>query len=129
LITSVDSLRDLKDVSKWNAPGVLVREARVLGSAVLVSTLALIEAAAEGIFSGFDEIWMLREPPRSPPPAGAWLVGPRDANTDDMQDAIAWMTQEPCELGLGDGVGLSYVARTEEAGRALELAFGIDRHW
>jgi len=124
VITSVDSLRDLYDLSTWKAPGPIAREARPLGSAIFVRTNALVEAAAQGALSGFDEVWFCREPPIAPPPKEAGLVGPRDVESEVVREALDWMAAESCEVGLGDGIGLNYLTKAKQIALEIEQAFG-----
>jgi hypothetical protein len=119
LITSVDSLSNLRDPLAWNAPKRFAIEGRPIGQAILVGTPAFLEAAAQGTFSGFDEVWFCEQKPASAPPPEAWLVGPRDVDVDVVSKASEWMVAETCQLAFGDGVGLNYLSRIE--GIALKM--------
>jgi hypothetical protein len=120
LVTSLDSLRDLRDIPKREAFKSIADEVVVVGHAVLVKTAGLIRVAKEGTLTGFDEVWFLGQPPASAPPVEAHLVAPRNAATDDLTAVLVWMKAEACGLGLGDGIGLNYVAISQAIASELE---------
>jgi hypothetical protein len=119
LLTSVDSLRDL---SRW--PGFQQRNQKVtmIGQAILVPTAAIVDGARVGMFCGFDEVWFFHAVPTVSPPPDLWIVGPRDVEQDDLATVLEWMREHACNLTLGDGIGLNYIARGEHLARAVEMA-------
>jgi hypothetical protein len=70
LVTSLDSLCDLRDVVRRRAFKTIADEAVVVGTAILVSTARLIEIAKGGCLTGFDEVWFLSRTPAAAPPQG-----------------------------------------------------------
>jgi hypothetical protein len=117
LVTSIDSSTDLR---QWKAFGKVVQQPEYVGTALLVSPSNVVELAKAGSFSGFDEVWFLRGRPTESPPQGTFLVGPCDVTTDDVSGAIAWMKAQGCGLGLGDGIGLNFIAEAESVATEIE---------
>jgi hypothetical protein len=120
LITSLDSLCDLRGISRRPAFNAIADETVVVGTAILVRTAGLIRIAKEGCFTGFDEVWLLSRPPGSAPPEDATILGPVDAATGDLTATIEWMGSQGCGLGLGDGIGLNYVTNSEATAFEIE---------
>lgn len=119
LLTSVDSLRNLGD---WKMPPEIALTGKMVGNALSLWTPTLVAVARRGVLCGFDEVWFLRQPPSRPPPADAWLVGPRDVLTDEIGPAIAWMRENECNLAMGDGIGINAVTGNRGTALAIERA-------
>lgn len=121
LITRVDSATDLRQVPTARAIIERYPACRFLGGGLVIPAGALAEAGKEfNLFNGFDEAWWFSREPQLPKPDAVFLVAPLDLRDDAVSDQLRdWMRASGCELGLGDGVGLNYVALDESV--ALEL--------
>jgi hypothetical protein len=111
VVRSVDSNTEL---SGWKPRAKLRHGAVDLGGALLISGNDVVEMARSGDFTGFDEVWFMNARPLTPPPLAAALVGPYDLEVDDVHEAVGWAAAQSCEMAFGDGIGLNYLARTEE---------------
>jgi hypothetical protein len=80
-----------------------------------------IEAVANQLFSGFDEIWCFDERPTQPKPDGLWIVPPLNLSRDDLPEwLVPWMKESNCSLGLGDGIGMNYASPDRATAQRLE---------
>jgi len=67
----------------------------------------------EQLFFGFDEIWFFSNDRIEPQPETSCLVGPHRVDQDQLNKLGPWMTNNNCELALGDGVGLNFIVKAE----------------
>jgi hypothetical protein len=61
------------------------------------------------LFTGFDEIWLLRHVVDAPPPVDASLVAPEQVGSEPPESVAKWMEDSGAVLGLGDGIGMNFV--------------------
>jgi hypothetical protein len=98
----------------------LARQVRVVGDGLLLSTKVLLEAdSSSPLFFGFDEVWFFPGEVRKPKPDSAWLVGPARIDQEKLDKLGAWMTDNACSLGLGDGEGLNFIIKARGLVRHL----------
>lgn len=118
LVASLDSSRDLNEDAMINKCGF---PHRFLGGGVLFEGRAMRQLMlADGMFSGFDELWCFRHEISIPIPPDVYLVGPLQIKTE-LPDAVKmWMKQSKCVLGLGDGTGLNYITNDPVIAKLLE---------
>jgi hypothetical protein len=119
VIRSIDSTKSsegLMDILRWHG----LRGTLVAGNALLDAD-EFSEAAMEGMFTGFDEVWFLR---------GDTITGeipPTLRLTSDVADfrvavpagLAAAMLAAGCCLAMGDGDGLNYATDDEEFAKLL----------
>jgi len=124
LISSIDSTVDLSKASIDYGIVSSLNEREMLGAALLVPSAVVLElAAASKTFTGFDEVWWFQERPTFSKPADAFIVSPLRLDTEPMPHVLhAWMTKTKCQLGLGDGIGMNYVAYQQAVAQKLEAA-------
>jgi hypothetical protein len=124
LITCLDSVHDL--AASAIGTEVLKRfpDCRVLGSGLLLpGALVRHVHGAQGLFSGFDELWCFNRAPCTGPPEQISVRPPPDFGSEaPSPDVLAWMHANACALALGDGFGLNFVARDREDMEALQQA-------
>jgi hypothetical protein len=122
LITRVDSATDLRQVLTSRAIIERYPACRYLGAGLVIPAGALPEVGKEfNLFNGFDEAWWFTLEPELPKPDEVFLVAPLDLRADAVCEQLRdWMRVSGCELGLGDGIGLNYVAVDESVALALE---------
>lgn len=110
LISMVDSTPRVGDmISLKTRLGDLGASARIVGCDVATDGETLLSLIESGFFTGFDEVWLFDEPPRSPKPGGLRLTSDaplRDPPPEQLED---WMQSCGCYAGLGDGDGLNFV--------------------
>jgi hypothetical protein len=123
LISMLDSNENIHELP---AVAELIRgdlRAEVLSSEPFVVTgrglLRLLEE--RDLFTGFDEIWLLPHPVDTVPPPEASLVAPEQLDTVPPGPVATWMQESESLLGLGDGIGLNYVA----ADKGLLVQLGL----
>lgn len=130
LITCLDSCFEVASIlSKSAALSPLKPQAEIVGKSVLVSTRRLLSAERNRqIFFGFDEVWFLPTALVKPKPRGIGLVGPTRLSPDLPAKLVSWMNDNSCTLGLGDGVGLNFVAKLQGLAKYIvnELSDSID---
>jgi len=68
--------------------------------------LALIDD--HDFLTGFDEIWLCDEIPRSGKPRGVRLTSELRLGSEPPPGMAQWMLRAPCRAGLGDGDGLNF---------------------
>lgn len=71
------------------------------------SLLTLIDE--HEFFSGFDEVWIFREIPRSGKPEGVRITSDTPLRATAPPGLARWMRETRCVAGLGDGDGLNFV--------------------
>jgi hypothetical protein len=90
----------------------LARTAHRLGNGLLLSTRRLLEVESRHrLFFGFDEIWFFASKPTQPKPTSLSLVGPAKIDHRKLRRICAWMSENSCSLGLGDGDGLNFIVK------------------
>lgn len=118
LVTSLDSSRDLNKDAMIQKSGLLHH---YLGSGALFEGRAMRQLMlADGMFSGFDELWCFRHEISIPTPPDVSLVGPLQIKTEIPDAVQMWMKQSKCILGLGDGTGLNYITNDPAIAKLLE---------
>jgi hypothetical protein len=124
LLTSVDSTIALSS----SAIGQVIIErhsrCKFLGDGIVIPDSLILDIAKSfNLFHGFDEAWFFEAEPSLPKPKEGWLVGPLNLNFNELTPTIAsWMQETACQLGLGGGVGLNYVAPDERIAKHVENA-------
>lgn len=122
LIASVDS-----DRTTATMPWVLNRSKADPNWALSLTPLVISGASLVGLlgdsnlFTGFDELWILREVPAIAPPDAAYLVAPRDFAEEVPVSILQWVEDSQCRLGVGDGDGLNFVSLDLPLARSLDL--------
>jgi hypothetical protein len=121
LVTCLDSdLAPRSLLKKSPALRPLVTEARPLGRGFLLPTRSLREADAHSqLIFGFDEVWFFPGDSIKPKPNSAWLVGPARIDQKKLDKLGAWMSENSCSLGLGDGEGLNFIVKARGLVRQL----------
>jgi hypothetical protein len=124
LLTSVDSTTILSS----SAIGQMIIErhpqCRFLGDGIIIPDGLLVDIAKSlNLFHGFDEAWFFETEPSLPKPKEVWLVAPLNLNFNKLTSAFSsWMQDAACKLGMGDGMGLNYVAVDEKIAEDIETA-------
>jgi hypothetical protein len=122
LISSIDSDTQVSDM-RWVTACRLDAPAWALSLSPLVisgaSTIDLL--ADDNLFTGFDELWIPTGPPFAQPPDDAYLVAPRELDTEVPAAVLAWLEVSECRLGVGDGYGMNYAVCDLALGRDLGL--------
>jgi hypothetical protein len=91
------------------------------GSILVPGRLIRNLRAAFNFFTGFDEIWCFTTRPDAPKPRDASIVAPFDIVSGEVEtELVRWFRESKCQLGLGDGIGLSYVTPDRALGAELE---------
>lgn len=72
----------------------------------LPTLFALIDE--HDFFSGFDEVWLCDEPPRSGKPHGIRITSDKPLEHEPLPELADWMRWATCRAGLGDGDGLNF---------------------
>lgn len=126
-ITCVDSSFDMPSVlshSKHLLP--IQQQCNLLQGGICVPTQFLVEQDRIGrLFTGFDELWLLAEPPVSPKPGSLIITGPYRISDAALQLANPWMRQNKCALALGDGTGLNYIAKLSGVAKTIIQAMNL----
>ena len=124
LLTSVDSTTTLSS----SAIGQMIIErhprCKFLGDGIIIPDGLIVDIAKSlNLFHGFDEAWFFEAEPSLPKPRDVWLVAPLNLNFNELTAAISsWMQDAACKLGLGDGIGVNYVAADEKIAKDVESA-------
>lgn len=122
LISSIDSDRQVANMP-WAAARRLATPSWALSLSPLVisgaSTVDLL--ADDNLFTGFDELWIPSALPVAQPSYEAWLVAPRELDTEVSAEVLAWLDDSRCRLGVGDGYGMNYAVSDLALGRDLGL--------
>lgn len=120
LVSMLDSSEEISTIVDRLDPARVVE--RVSDNPFVTSGAAFAQLATEyRLLTGFDEIWVCREPPPAAPPVEASLVGPEQLTAGAPGVVTSWMEASSCVLGLGDGTGLNYVATDAELATELGL--------
>ncbi len=81
-----------------------------IGTDLLVSGETLLALIHEpNFFTGFDEIWLFRNPPRQTKPKILRLTSDVPLGDEPSDLLVSWMKGADCLAGLGDGDGLNFV--------------------
>jgi hypothetical protein len=83
--------------------------ARIVGCDVATEGKALLSLIESGFFTGFDEVWLFDDPPRSPKPGALRLTSDAPLRGPPAEELEDWMRSCGCYAGLGDGDGLNFV--------------------
>lgn len=122
LVTSLDSSTDMGSLPVVAAILQRMAASKLLGSGLVLPSSVLAQTAEDyKLFTGFDELWCFHHEPTIPKLSDISIVAPLNLSTDDVPEMLAdWMDESKCLLGLGDGIGLNFVARDERIAVALE---------
>jgi hypothetical protein len=91
------------------------------GRSVLLSANELVALAREGLFTGFDEIWVFLGNPAEPTPPLASILPPIDLCDEPLAHELAdWMATNQVALGIGDGEGMNYVTLSRDTESGLK---------
>lgn len=122
LISSIDSSRQVSTMN-WVSDRLRVNPAWALSiSPLVISGAASVSLLDEAhLFTGFDELWVPAAVPTPDPPNEAFLVAPRNLETEIPHAVLEWMRISRCRLGVGDGDGMNYVVNDRELGSTLGL--------
>lgn len=128
LITCLDSCFDLPLLlKKSSALGALRRDGTTLGRGFLVRTSRLLTAERkQRVFFGFDEVFFFPQRPSKRKPESIILTGPARIGQPLPTKVKTWMSQSRCNLALGDGTGLNFIARLSGIAKHL-LAHRLER--
>ncbi len=83
--------------------------ARTVGCDVATDGETLLSLIESGFFTGFDEVWLFDDPPRSSKPGGLRLTSDAPLRGPPPEQLEDWMRSCGCYAGLGDGDGLNFV--------------------
>lgn len=126
MITAIDSTRDAGDLLPVHehvegadaSPGPF--RARLGRGVVLdIDGLAVL-LDDSNYFTGFDEVWLFEVPPKEPLPDRVVLTSDARVQKDPQVDA--WIERTRCVVGLGDGLGLSYITPHRAVADVIEKA-------
>jgi hypothetical protein len=78
------------------------------------------------VSNGFDEYWFYLNKPEIAKPDGCSLNCPPDF-PDDFPLIMPWFIDSKCELGIADGIGLTYISRDRESARIIENGMPPDK--
>jgi hypothetical protein len=122
LLTSVDSTTALSSAEIGRKIVTSYPRCRFLGEGLVVPDGLIFEIGKSfNLFHGFDELWFFDVEPSLQKPKDLWLVAPTNlANENLPSSAGPWMRDTACKIGLGDGIGTSYVAFEEEVAKKIE---------
>ena len=121
LITSLDGLKDLQQDPLLRSSGV---PHEFLGGGALFESKDFSRLiAGKEMFHGFDELWCFRNRITVVKPEHAVLSGESDIHDGLSGAVVDWMLSTHCVLGLGDGVGLNFVAADQELAQRIEDLF------
>jgi hypothetical protein len=124
LVTVIDSCEDVAGL--WRqSPALrgLAVDFKVLDKGVVMPARDILSLADPRVSNGFDEYWFFLDEPVVCKPANCRLNCP-PGYPDDLELIIPWFTQSNCELGIGDGIGLDYIARSQTDARTIEELAG-----
>jgi hypothetical protein len=110
LISMVDSTPRVGDMLSLKMRlSELGASARIVGCDVATEGKALLSLIESGFFTGFDEVWLFDDPPRSPKPGALRLTSDAPLRGPPPEQLEDWMRSCGCYAGLGDGDGLNFV--------------------
>jgi len=108
LIAALDSTNDLAAspaLATYRSSGLQIVGSQVYATRDLIRRML----ADSTLFTGFDEVWMLPNPPSTPRPKTFALTTDVE-DLGDLSTIARWMEDVGARVGLGDGVGLRVVA-------------------
>jgi len=120
LVTSLDSITDLAETGIGARVLAIDPHCTRIDRHLAVPGRMIRHAAkALNMFCGFDEVWCFDTLPQIAKPPSASIVSPFDARQEAASFPIeSWLKQTQCVLGLGDGMGLNFIAGDDKfAGR------------
>jgi hypothetical protein len=122
LVSSIDSDSKVSDM-RWATARRLDAPAWALSlSPLVISGASIVDLLSDdNLFTGFDELWIPTGLPIAQPPDEAYLVAPRELDTEAPAAVLAWLEVSECRLGVGDGYGMNYAVRDLALGRDLGL--------
>ena len=125
LITGIDSCFDLPYIiARSLSLKELGPKGHIIGKGLIVETKKLLTAEhKKPIFFGFDEIWFFPKRNIQPKPDKIFITRPKDLLEGLPEELVEWMDNNKCSLGLGDGIGLKFVARL------TGIAKYLVQHW
>ena len=107
MMRSIDSAREPSDILAildWHKI-----ESRLEAEAVLLTPEMLYRAARVGVFTGFDEVWLLeRDWPKQGVPLSSRLGSGLERSQERLPTIEACMKEARCVLALADGIHLAY---------------------
>jgi hypothetical protein len=110
LITTIDSSADVNLLkSVRTAIEKLNVEYKPLGGGVVLPGSYLLQLDTDGFFTGFDELWLFREPPHEPKPDSDRLTSDHKLIDAPPRLVTDWLYTNSGIAGLGDGVGLNWI--------------------
>ena len=123
LVTCIDSEEDMESSMTAKKMVESKRFCSFLGSGLLVGEGMIGDVGGEqGLFSGFDEIWLYRDRPTVEKPKEVSIIPPPHYLSKDppSKELLEWFNASGCILGLGDGVGMNYVTISKEIVESLD---------
>ena len=101
------------------------RDIRCQTPFVVSGSVLLNVMIPSGLFTGFDEIWILDRVPTSSPSPESSIVAPTRLDEDPVSAGLAeWLSTPGVRMGLGDGYGLNFVGKDIRLLRAFDLVAG-----
>jgi hypothetical protein len=126
VVASVDSAADMTETTVATRivedhPGCWF-----LGQGLVIPGVDIADVSERfNLFNGFDEVWCFDDRPAVEKPVDLWIVSPVNIVQEGVPPLLVpWITESGCRLGLGDGVGLNYVARDKGTAILLEKIAG-----
>jgi hypothetical protein len=124
---------DSGDPSHLSEP---VRDRLLLSASTTVSLVPLLMtgeqfidwAAAATPFTWFDEIWVFDAVPLPSRLRPSALAGTERGARRGDPVTVAWMRETACVLGVGDGLGLAFVATDRTLLERLDLVDNVEVH-
>ena len=122
LITSIDSTTALSSAHIGRLIVERYPQCRFLGEGIMIPDHLLLNVIRSlDLFRGFDEAWFFEIGPSLKKPNDCWLVGPLNLQFEELPPpTAAWMRKSMCKLGVGDGIGMNYVAVNEGIDKEIE---------
>jgi hypothetical protein len=122
LITSIDSCSNLRGLPTVQAVAKRGEIEGFLGEAPIMEGDHLGDLDKDhNLFNGFDEIWFFRDIPSVGLPRGISIAGPTRLDEMVPDGLIDWMRKAGCDLGLGDGIGLNFIAWDRAVAEAIAV--------
>jgi hypothetical protein len=110
LITMIDSSAEVNLLGSVRAAieGLGV-EYKPLGGGVLLPGSSLLQLDRDGLFTGFDELWLFRDPPLERKPDSERLTSDHKLSVAPPRLVTDWLCRNSGIAGLGDGIGLNWI--------------------
>ena len=126
-ITGVDSSFDMSSLLSLSRHFQPIQQHCTLrhGGIYLPTQLLVAQDRIDRLFTGFDELWLLAEPPVAPKPKELVITGPYRVSDAVLRLASVWMRQNKCALALGDGTGLNYIAKVSGIAKTIIQAINV----